>query len=50
MANLSLIEQLDEAVEQIIANPDAPLPEAGDEIAPLLRIAVGLRDLPRQQF
>lgn len=50
MANLSLIEQLDEAVEAIIANPDAPLPQADGEIAPLLRVAVALRHLPRPEF
>ncbi len=50
MANEMLIEQLDQAVEAMIARPDAPLPHATDEIAPLLRIAVALRDLPREGF
>ena len=50
MANLSLPEQLDQALDAIIARREAtPLP--GDtEIAPLLRIAAELRDLPRQEF
>jgi uncharacterized glyoxalase superfamily protein PhnB len=50
MANEILIEQLDQAVEAILADPDAPLPRATDEVAPLLHIAVALRDLPREGF
>jgi PhnB protein len=50
MANEILIEQLDQAVEAIIANPNALLPRVSDEIAPLVRIAVALRDLPREDF
>jgi PhnB protein len=50
MANEILIEQLDQAVEAILANPDALLPSVTDEIAPLLHIAVALRDLPREDF
>ena len=50
MANEILIEQLDQAVEAILANPDALLPSVTDEVAPLLRIAVALRDLPREGF
>ena len=50
MANLSLIEQLDQAVEALIANPAASLPRVEAEVASLLRIAAELRDLPRADF
>ena len=50
MANLSLIEQLDGAVEAIIANPDAPIPSVDASVAALLRVAAELRDLPRADF
>ena len=50
MANEILIEQLDQAVEAIIAKPNALLPRVSDEVAPLVRIAVALRDLPREDF
>ena len=48
MANEILIEQLDQAVGTIIAKPKALLPRVSEEIAPLVRIAVALRDLPRE--
>jgi PhnB protein len=50
MANLSLIEQLDGAVEAIIANPDAPIPSVDASVAALLRVAAELRELPRADF
>lgn len=50
MANASLSEQLDEAVQAIIANPDLPLPAVDASIADLLSVAVELRDLPRPEF
>ena len=50
MANASLIEQLDEAVQAIIADPDLPLPAVDASIADLLSVAVELRDLPRPEF
>jgi PhnB protein len=50
MANLSLIEQLDQALDAVIAHHEAPLPAGDAEIQPLLRIAVELRDLPRREF
>lgn len=50
MANESLIEQLDNVVEAIIANPGAPLPRVNASVAPLLRLAAQLRDLPRENF
>lgn len=48
MANLSLIEQLDEAVEAMLA--DAPHSPADTSVAGLLGVAVELSDLPRQEF
>ena len=50
MANVNLIEQLDGAVEAIIANPDAPLPSVDASVKALLGVAVELRDLPRPDF
>jgi PhnB protein len=50
MDNLSLIEQLDQAVEALIANPDAPLPRLDNEVAALVRLAAELRELPREAF
>jgi uncharacterized glyoxalase superfamily protein PhnB len=50
MANVSLIEQLDQAVGAIIANSEAPLPRVNPRIAAQLRIAAALRDLPRADF
>ena len=50
MDNLSLIEQLDQAIEALIANPNAPLASADADVASLLRVAVELRELPREDF
>ena len=50
MANVSLIELLDEAVEAIIANSEAPLPRVNPRIAGQLHVAAQLRDLPRADF
>lgn len=50
MANVTLIEQLDGAVEAIIASPDLPLPTVDANLAALLRVAGELRDLPRADF
>jgi PhnB protein len=50
MAKGKLIEQLDEAVEAIVAKPDAPLPTSDPRLAAILRIAGELRDLPRADF
>src|SRR5436309_1365807 len=50
MANVILIEQLDRAVEAIIANPDAPIPSVDASVAALLRVAAELRELPRTDF
>ena len=50
MAKRSLIDQLDQAVEAIIAHPDSALPPADSKLATLLRIAADLRDLPSEDF
>jgi PhnB protein len=50
MAKRSLFDQLNEAVQAMLAKPDAPLPRVDTRIAPLLRVAAELRDLPRQEF
>ncbi len=50
MAKGKLIEQLDHAVEAIMAKPDAPLPTSDSRLAAILRIAGELRDLPRADF
>ena len=50
MAKGKLIEQLDDAVEAIVAKPDAPIPVSDPRLAAILRIAGELRDLPRADF
>jgi len=50
MANVSLIDQLDSAIEAVLANPDAPPPRVDTRVAAQLRIAAALRDLPRPDF
>jgi PhnB protein len=50
MAKGKLIEQLDHAVEAIMAKPDAALPTSDPRLAAILRIAGELRDLPRADF
>ena len=49
MADVNLIEQLDEAVEAIIAKAGA-LPSVTAELAALTGVAAELRDLPRAEF
>jgi len=50
MAERSLAEQLDEAVQGLLASPPA-LPPVGDaRMESLLRIAAELRNLPRREF
>ena len=44
------IEQLDRAIETILARTDAEPRGADPSLAPLLRIAAELRDLPREHF
>ena len=50
MVKEKLIEELDQAVEVIIRNQGDPLPEVDARIAPLIRIAAELRDLPTAEF
>jgi PhnB protein len=50
MAKGKLIEQLDDAVEALVAKPNAPLPASDPRLAAILRIAGELRDLPRADF
>jgi len=49
MPKHSMIEQLDEAVQAMLSSPEAA-PEVDASLAPLLRIAGNLRDLPRDEF
>src|SRR5581483_6267456 len=50
MAKRSLVEQLDQAMDAMLAQPQAAPPELEASLAPLLRIAAELRDLPKQEF
>jgi PhnB protein len=50
MAKGKLIEQLDHAVEAMMAKPDASLPTSDPRLAAILRIAGELRDMPRADF
>jgi len=50
MAKGKLIDQLDEAVEAIMAKPDAPLRSLDPRLGAILRIAGELRDLPHAEF
>lgn len=54
MANVTLIEQLDEAIEAILTNSESgagtSLTSPDESIAALLAVAADLRDLPRQAF
>ncbi len=50
MAKGKLIEQLDDAVEALVAKPNAPIPVSDPRLAAILRIAGDLRDLPRADF
>lgn len=48
--NFEKIDQLNQAVEAMLAKPDAKPVKVDAEIAPLLRIARDLRELPRESF
>lgn len=50
MAKHSRFEQLDQAVQAMLARPDARLVDVDPALAPLLRVAAELRDLPRPEF
>ena len=50
LTNQAKIEQLNSAIEPILELDASPVPEAEANLAPLLRIARALRDLPRAEF
>ncbi len=50
MPKSSLIEQLDAAVQAIVGTPGASPPEVDLRVTRLIRIAGGLRSLPRENF
>jgi uncharacterized glyoxalase superfamily protein PhnB len=50
MAKQSLADQLDQAIQSVLAAPESALQQVDPDLAPLLGIAAGLRDLPRQEF
>src|SRR5258707_2666558 len=50
MSEVALTEQLDQAIEAMLRNPDASSEVASPEIVELLDLATELRDLPRKDF
>ena len=50
MDKRSLFDQLDLAITQLLSRPAAPAAEVDPELAPLVRIASELRELPRISF
>jgi PhnB protein len=50
MPKRSLSDQLNEAVETIMAHPDAAFPSVDPRVTGLLQIAAELRDLPSEEF
>jgi PhnB protein len=50
MSEVELTEQLDQAIEAMLANPGAPLRVVDSSIVEMLGIAAELRDLPRVEF
>jgi quercetin dioxygenase-like cupin family protein len=50
MARRSAIEELDDAVGALMADPHAPLPPFGPRLTALLRVAADLVDLPSPDF
>ena len=50
MPKRSLADQLDQAVEALLARPGAEVLPGEARLAPLLRLAQDLRDLPRENF
>src|SRR6266478_5834651 len=50
MAKRSAIDELDDAVDALMAEPHAPSPRMDPRLAALLRIAADLRDLPSGAF
>ena len=50
MNKRSLFDQLDAAITQMLSQPGVPVADVDPELAPLVRIASELRDLPRTEF
>ena len=50
MPRLSLINQLDQAIEVMLTQPGGKSPEIDSSLTPLLRVAIELRELPRENF
>ena len=50
MPKRSLFDQLDRAITQLLSYPEGPVAVVDSEIAPLVRIASELRNLPRTEF
>jgi len=50
MSEVALTEQLDQAIEAMLRNPDAPLAGTDPQVAELVGIAVELRSLPGADF
>jgi len=50
MSEVVLAEQLDQAIEAMLRNPDAPLAGTDPQVAELVGIALELRALPRADF
>src|SRR5258708_25092025 len=50
MSEVVLTEQLDQAIEALLRNPDAPLPSTDPKVAELVSTAIELRALPRADF
>lgn len=50
MNNLSIYDELDQAIEAVISEPELPATEAGSTMAELMAVASDLRALPRPDF
>lgn len=50
MSNLSAYDELDQAIDQMLAAPEAALADSEPEIAELVELAFDLRSLPRANF
>ncbi|HEY2394153.1 MAG TPA: energy transducer TonB [Candidatus Angelobacter sp.] len=50
MSNVSMYDELDQAIEQMLAAPDAPLTQLDGSIGELAALAAELRYLPRANF
>jgi protein TonB len=50
MSNISVYDELDQAIDQMLAAPDAPHAGRETEIGELVELAADLRELPRANF